>query len=118
MIAMNRCRRSIGAIVLVIRFVEFGEGYHLHISFVCLRTPEMAVRSVRDRVVTPLDLPEGERVELTLVALSVAKEKRLSKRERDAKDLEIINRNADRLNEEASVLTHYIGALPPEKILE
>jgi predicted DNA-binding antitoxin AbrB/MazE fold protein len=59
------------------------------------------------RPVTPLDLPEGERVELTLVASSVAKEKRLSKRERDAKDLEIINRNADRLNEEAMDVLNY-----------
>lgn len=53
------------------------------------------------RPVSPLDLAEGERVELTLVATSATREKRLTKRERDAKDLEIINRNADRLNEEA-----------------
>jgi predicted DNA-binding antitoxin AbrB/MazE fold protein len=59
------------------------------------------------RPVTPLDLPEGERMELTLIASSVAKEKRLSKRERDAKDLEIINRNADRLNEEAMDVLNY-----------
>ena len=53
------------------------------------------------RPVSPLDLAEGERVELTLVATSATRKKRLTKRERDAKDLEIINRHADRLNEEA-----------------
>lgn len=59
------------------------------------------------RPVTPLDLPEGERVDLMLVTSLVAKEKGLSKRERDAKDLEIINRNADRLNKEAMDVLEY-----------
>jgi hypothetical protein len=35
------------------------------------------------------------------------KSTRLSKAERDAKDLEIINRNADRLNEEAMDVLNY-----------
>ncbi|MCI0525433.1 MAG: hypothetical protein L0Y75_09245 [Acidobacteria bacterium] len=35
------------------------------------------------------------------------KPSRLSKAERDAKDLEIINRNADRLNEEAMDVLNY-----------
>lgn len=59
------------------------------------------------RPVRPLDLAEGERVELTLIAVSVSREKRLAKRERDAKDLEIINRNADWLNEEARDVLGY-----------
>ncbi len=59
------------------------------------------------RPVIPLDLTEGERVELTLVTSSAAEKRRLSKRERDAKDLEIINRNADRLNEEAMDVLNY-----------
>jgi predicted DNA-binding antitoxin AbrB/MazE fold protein len=59
------------------------------------------------RPICPLDLAEGERVELTLIAASVSKEKRLTKHERDAKDLEIINRNADRLNEEALDVLDY-----------
>lgn len=59
------------------------------------------------RPTKPLNLPEGERVELAIVTSSIAIKKRLSKRERDAKDLEIINRNADRLNEEAMDVLNY-----------
>jgi len=53
------------------------------------------------RPVKPLDLTEGEHVELNLVISSEAEARRLSKAERNARDIEIINRNADRLNEEA-----------------
>lgn len=62
------------------------------------------------RPVKPLNLPEGERVELTLVASpEEVKAKRLSKAEREAREIEIINRNADRLNEEAlDVLSYQI----------
>jgi len=59
------------------------------------------------RPVKPLDLAEGTRVELTLVISSAAKAKRLTKRERDAKDLGIISCNADRLNEEAMDVLNY-----------
>ena len=59
------------------------------------------------RPIIPLDLPEGERVELTLTTSSVVEAKRLSKAERDARDIEIINRNADRLNEEALDVLEY-----------
>lgn len=53
------------------------------------------------RPVAPLNLPEGEQVELTLIVSSEAEARRLSKAERDAREIEIINLNADRLNEEA-----------------
>ena len=53
------------------------------------------------RPIKPLDLAEGERVLLNLVTVSEAEARQLSKAEREAKDIEIINRNADRLNEEA-----------------
>lgn len=53
------------------------------------------------RPVNPLNLSEGEQVELTLVSSSEADAKRLLKSERDAKEIEIINRNIDELNAEA-----------------
>ncbi|MCG3162932.1 MAG: hypothetical protein JMDDDDMK_04301 [Acidobacteria bacterium] len=53
------------------------------------------------RPVAPLDLPEGERVELAIVASSEAEARRLSKAERDAREIEIINRNIDELSAEA-----------------
>lgn len=59
------------------------------------------------RPVTPLDLTEGERVELTLTISAVAKEQKLARRERNAKDLAIINQHADRLNEEAMDVLEY-----------
>lgn len=59
------------------------------------------------RPIKPLNLPEGERVELTLVAFSEVEAKRLSKAEREAREIEIINRNADRLNEEAMDVLKY-----------
>lgn len=59
------------------------------------------------RPVTPLDLTEGERVELTLTISAVVKEQKLARRERNAKDLAIINQHADRLNEEAMDVLEY-----------
>jgi len=59
------------------------------------------------RPVKPLDLAEGERVGLTLVISSAARAKRLAKREREAKDLGIINCSAGRLNEEAMDVLNY-----------
>jgi predicted DNA-binding antitoxin AbrB/MazE fold protein len=59
------------------------------------------------RPVKPLDLAEGEHVELKLVPLSEAEAQRLSKAESDAREIEIINRNADRLNEEAMDVLKY-----------
>jgi predicted DNA-binding antitoxin AbrB/MazE fold protein len=59
------------------------------------------------RPVNPLNLPEGEQVELTLVSSSEAEAKRLSKAEQDAWELEMINRNADRLNGEAMDVLKY-----------
>jgi predicted DNA-binding antitoxin AbrB/MazE fold protein len=53
------------------------------------------------RPVIPLDLPEGERVGLTLTALSEIEARRLSKAGRDAREIEIINRNIDELSAEA-----------------
>jgi hypothetical protein len=46
-------------------------------------------------------LPEGERVGLTLTALSEIEARRLSKAGRDAREIEIINRNIDELSAEA-----------------
>lgn len=59
------------------------------------------------RPIEPLALPEGERVELTLVAPAKAKAQRLSKKERDARDIEIINQNLDALSEEAWDVLNY-----------
>jgi len=59
------------------------------------------------RPVKPLNLIEGEHVELNLVTAAEAEAKRLSKAERDAREIEIINRNADRLNEEAMDVLSY-----------
>lgn len=53
------------------------------------------------RPLKPLSLAEGERVELTLKGSANGAKKKLSKAEREARDIEIINRNADRLNAEA-----------------
>ncbi len=59
------------------------------------------------RPLQPLRLAEGEKVAINVIPAVVAKTKRLSKAERDAKDMEIINRNADRLNEEAMDVLKY-----------
>ena len=59
------------------------------------------------RPIHPLELAEGEKVALTLVSAKEVKAKRLSKAERNAKDLEIINRHADSLNEEALDVLKY-----------
>ncbi|HKQ75946.1 MAG TPA: antitoxin family protein [Blastocatellia bacterium] len=53
------------------------------------------------RPTKPLNLPEGERVELALIASSQIESRRLAKAERDAREIEIINRNIDELNAEA-----------------
>jgi predicted DNA-binding antitoxin AbrB/MazE fold protein len=53
------------------------------------------------RPVNPLNLPEGEQVELTLISSSEADAERLSKAERDAGEIEIINRKIDELSAEA-----------------
>ncbi len=59
------------------------------------------------RPLKPIELPEGERVELTLVSSTGADGRKLSRQERDARDIEIINRNADALNEEALDVLSY-----------
>ncbi|MEK7832130.1 MAG: antitoxin family protein [Acidobacteriota bacterium] len=56
------------------------------------------------RPLKPIGLTEGEHVELTLVSSPGL---RLSRQERDARDIEIINRNADALNEEALDVLSY-----------
>lgn len=53
------------------------------------------------RPIKPLNLPEGERVELALIASSEVEARRLSKAEREAREIEIINRNIDELSAEA-----------------
>ncbi|MDQ3010192.1 MAG: antitoxin family protein [Acidobacteriota bacterium] len=53
------------------------------------------------RPIKPLDLTEGEQVEMDLVTLSEVEARRLSKAERDAREIEIINRNIDELSAEA-----------------
>ena len=63
------------------------------------------------RPVKPLDLTEGEHVELNLVTLSEAEAKRLSKAERNARDIEIINQNIDELSAEALDALSYQVAL-------
>ncbi len=59
------------------------------------------------RPVKPLGLAEGARVELTLKDSAAPPKKKLSKAEREARDIEIINRNADRLNAEALDVLEY-----------
>ena len=59
------------------------------------------------RPMQPLHLAEGEKVALNVITRTEVIAKRLSKTEREAKDLEIINRNADRLNEEAMDVLQY-----------
>lgn len=59
------------------------------------------------RPIKPLSLAEGERVELRLITALAANAKRQAKREREARELEIINRNADRLNAEAMDVLDY-----------
>lgn len=62
------------------------------------------------RPLKPIELPEGERVELTLVSSSSLNGRKVSRQERDARDIEIINRNADALNEEAlDVLSYQVN---------
>ena len=58
------------------------------------------------RPIHPLKLAEGEKVAINVI-IGETTSKRLSKAARDAKDLEIINRNADRLNEEAMDVLKY-----------
>ena len=53
------------------------------------------------RPVKPLYLTEGERVKLNMVSVSEVEAKRLSKAEREARDIEIINQHLDELNTEA-----------------
>ncbi|MGH9752621.1 MAG: antitoxin family protein [Blastocatellia bacterium] len=53
------------------------------------------------RPTTPLNLPQGERVELALIASSGIEARRLAKAERDAREIEIINQNIDELSAEA-----------------
>jgi predicted DNA-binding antitoxin AbrB/MazE fold protein len=53
------------------------------------------------RPVKPLDLTEGEHVELKLVSASEAEARRLAKAESDAREIEIINRHIDELSAEA-----------------
>jgi predicted DNA-binding antitoxin AbrB/MazE fold protein len=45
------------------------------------------------RPTKPLNLLEGERVELALIASSEIEARRLAKAERDAREIEIINQN-------------------------
>ncbi len=59
------------------------------------------------RPVIPLDLPEGKRVGLTLVALAEVEARRVARAERNAREIEIINRNIDALNEEALDVLNY-----------
>lgn len=59
------------------------------------------------RPVNPLNLPEGERVELALISSPEVERQLSSQAERDAWELESINRNADRLNEEAMDVLKY-----------
>lgn len=53
------------------------------------------------RPVKPLNLIEGEHVELNLVTADETETKKLSKAERDAREIEIINRHIDELSAEA-----------------
>jgi predicted DNA-binding antitoxin AbrB/MazE fold protein len=59
------------------------------------------------RPVLPLNLPEGERVGLTLTALAESEARGAARAERDAREIEIINRNIDVLNEEAIDVLSY-----------
>ena len=59
------------------------------------------------RPLQPVELLEGEQVELTLTRPVGSTGKKLSKQERDARDMEIINQNADALNEEAFDVLSY-----------
>ena len=53
------------------------------------------------RPTKPLNLPEGERVELAIIASKEIEARRSAKAERDAREIEIINRNIDELSAEA-----------------
>lgn len=60
------------------------------------------------RPVIPLDLPEGERVGISLTTSTIDKAaRRLGRAERDAREIEIINLNIDTLNEEALDVLEY-----------
>lgn len=59
------------------------------------------------RPLKPIELTEGEHVVLTLVNSSGLNGQKMSRQERDARDIEIINRNADALNEEALDVLSY-----------
>lgn len=63
------------------------------------------------RPIFPLDLPEGERVAITLIAPADAEATQMAKAARDAKEIEIINRNIDTLSEEAWDVLSYQVAL-------
>jgi len=53
------------------------------------------------RPAKPLNLLEGARVELALIASSEIEARRLAKAELDAREIEIINQNIDELSAEA-----------------
>lgn len=59
------------------------------------------------RPIRPLELAEGEKVALTLVTAEELRARRRSKAEREASEKELINRYADRLNEEARDVLDY-----------
>ena len=62
------------------------------------------------RPTKPLNLLEGERVELALIASSEIEARRLAKAERDAREIEIINQNIDELSAEAwDALDYQVG---------
>jgi predicted DNA-binding antitoxin AbrB/MazE fold protein len=53
------------------------------------------------RPLRPLELPQGERVGITVVTYTEAVGRYQAKAERDAREIEIINANIDALSEEA-----------------
>lgn len=59
------------------------------------------------RPLKPIALVEGERVELTLVSSPDLNGRKMTRQERNVRDIEIINRNADALNEEALDVLSY-----------
>lgn len=63
------------------------------------------------RPIFPLDLPEGERVAVTLSAPANGQAVQAAKAERDAREIEIINRNIDTLSAEAWDVLSYQVAL-------
>jgi predicted DNA-binding antitoxin AbrB/MazE fold protein len=53
------------------------------------------------RPLLPLELPEGEKVGITLTTSTEVAARYLAKAERDAREIEIINQNLDALSAEA-----------------